>query len=51
MVSLPVLQMTDVSLDARITDLEENGGGSGNNGEHWLKLNADEFAQNISGLQ
>ena len=35
--------MTDVNLDARITALEENGGGSGNNGEHWLKLNAHGF--------
>ena len=28
--------MTDVSLDARVTELEENGGGSGSNGIYVL---------------
>ena len=32
MVLIPGLSMTDAELDARITDLEEGGGGSNSNG-------------------
>ena len=37
--------MTDISLDARVTELEENGGGSGSNGTHVLQSNV--IKQNI----
>ena len=36
-VLLPGLQMTDVELDARVTALEENGGGSAQNGNKLIR--------------